>query len=136
LCATDIVPDIVTLGKPMGNGHPVAAVVTTPEIAASFAATGIEYFNTVSSLCFVCIFLGTGSIFWLHNLITYHIIIVISPPEGRHYILLLLLCHLSLSVYCVSLHESLHKVSSFNNYNKLFKSRLFKISLVQRVQHF
>jgi len=45
---TDIVPDIVTLGKPMGNGHPVAAVVTTPEIAASFAATGIEYFNTVS----------------------------------------------------------------------------------------
>jgi len=32
----------------MGNGHPVAAVVTTPEIAASFAATGMEYFNTVS----------------------------------------------------------------------------------------
>jgi 4-aminobutyrate aminotransferase-like enzyme len=25
-----VVPDIVTLGKPMGNGHPVAAVVTTP----------------------------------------------------------------------------------------------------------
>ena len=46
---TDIVPDIVTLGKPMGNGHPVAAVVTTPEIAASFAATDVEYFNTVSS---------------------------------------------------------------------------------------
>ena len=41
----DIVPDIVTMGKPMGNGHPVAAVVTTPEIAASFA-TGMEYFNT------------------------------------------------------------------------------------------
>merc|ERR1712126_319837 len=42
----DLVPDIVTLGKPMGNGHPIAAVITTPEIAASFAATGIEYFNT------------------------------------------------------------------------------------------
>lgn len=41
-----VVPDIVTMGKPMGNGHPVAAVITTPEIAASFASTGIEYFNT------------------------------------------------------------------------------------------
>jgi 4-aminobutyrate aminotransferase-like enzyme/Ser/Thr protein kinase RdoA (MazF antagonist) len=40
-----IVPDIVTMGKPMGNGHPLAAVVTTPEIAASFD-TGMEYFNT------------------------------------------------------------------------------------------
>jgi 4-aminobutyrate aminotransferase-like enzyme/Ser/Thr protein kinase RdoA (MazF antagonist) len=40
-----VVPDIVTLGKPIGNGHPVGAVVTTPEIAASFD-TGMEYFNT------------------------------------------------------------------------------------------
>ncbi|MFQ5707633.1 MAG: aminotransferase class III-fold pyridoxal phosphate-dependent enzyme [bacterium] len=40
-----VVPDIVTLGKPIGNGHPLAAVVTTAEIAASFA-TGMEYFNT------------------------------------------------------------------------------------------
>jgi 4-aminobutyrate aminotransferase-like enzyme len=40
-----VIPDIVTLGKPMGNGHPLAAVVTTPEIAASFA-NGMEYFNT------------------------------------------------------------------------------------------
>ncbi len=39
------VPDIVTLGKPMANGHPLAGVVTTPEIAASFT-TGMEYFNT------------------------------------------------------------------------------------------
>ena len=38
-------PDIVTLGKPIGNGHPMGAVVTTPEIAASFA-NGMEYFNT------------------------------------------------------------------------------------------
>ena len=41
----EVVPDIVTLGKPIGNGHPLAAVVTTPEIAASFE-TGMEYFNT------------------------------------------------------------------------------------------
>ncbi len=38
-------PDIVTLGKPIGNGHPMGAVVTTREIAASFA-NGMEYFNT------------------------------------------------------------------------------------------
>jgi 4-aminobutyrate aminotransferase-like enzyme/Ser/Thr protein kinase RdoA (MazF antagonist) len=40
-----VVPDIVTMGKPIGNGHPLAAVVTTPEIAGSFA-NGMEYFNT------------------------------------------------------------------------------------------
>jgi 4-aminobutyrate aminotransferase-like enzyme len=40
-----VTPDIVTLGKPIGNGHPLAAVVTTPEIAASFDS-GMEYFNT------------------------------------------------------------------------------------------
>jgi 4-aminobutyrate aminotransferase-like enzyme len=40
-----LVPDIVTIGKPMGAGHPVAAVVTTPEIAARFAERR-SYFNT------------------------------------------------------------------------------------------
>ncbi|AQS38349.1 5-phosphonooxy-L-lysine phospho-lyase apoenzyme [Shewanella psychrophila] len=40
-----VVPDIVTLGKPIGNGHPMAAVVTTKEIAEAFV-TGMEYFNT------------------------------------------------------------------------------------------
>jgi 4-aminobutyrate aminotransferase-like enzyme/Ser/Thr protein kinase RdoA (MazF antagonist) len=41
----EVVPDIVTMGKPMGNGHPLAAVVTRPEIAEALAAdTG--YFNT------------------------------------------------------------------------------------------
>ena len=40
-----VVPDIVTLGKPMGNGHPLAAVVTTPEITGAFN-NGMEYFNT------------------------------------------------------------------------------------------
>ncbi|XP_046872055.1 5-phosphohydroxy-L-lysine phospho-lyase isoform X2 [Hypomesus transpacificus] len=39
-------PDIVTMGKPMGNGHPLACVVTTEEIAAAFTANGVEYFNT------------------------------------------------------------------------------------------
>lgn len=41
----NVVPDIVTMGKPMGNGHPLAAVITTPEIAAAFD-NGMEYFNT------------------------------------------------------------------------------------------
>jgi len=40
-----VVPDIVTLGKPIGNGHPLAAVVTTPAVAAAFA-NGMEFFNT------------------------------------------------------------------------------------------
>jgi len=40
-----VVPDIVTLGKPIGNGHPMAAVITTQEIAEAFV-TGMEYFNT------------------------------------------------------------------------------------------
>src|SRR5262245_51168377 len=33
------------MGKSIGNGHPLGAVVTTPEIAASFN-NGMEYFNT------------------------------------------------------------------------------------------
>lgn len=41
----NVVPDIVTLGKPIGNGHPMAAVITTQAIADSFV-TGMEYFNT------------------------------------------------------------------------------------------
>ena len=40
-----VVPDIVTFGKPFGNGHPMAAVVTTREIADKFA-NGMEYFNS------------------------------------------------------------------------------------------
>jgi len=38
-------PDIVVLGKPIGNGHPIGAVITTPEIAASFD-NGMEFFST------------------------------------------------------------------------------------------
>jgi 4-aminobutyrate aminotransferase-like enzyme len=40
------VPDVVTLGKPIGNGFPMGAVITTREIAEAFGATGMEYFNT------------------------------------------------------------------------------------------
>jgi 4-aminobutyrate aminotransferase-like enzyme len=40
-----VVPDIVVLGKPIGNGFPLAAVVTTEPIAASFA-NGMEFFST------------------------------------------------------------------------------------------
>ena len=38
-------PDLVTLGKPMGNGHPIAAVIARPELTAAFASHG-RYFNT------------------------------------------------------------------------------------------
>jgi 4-aminobutyrate aminotransferase-like enzyme len=40
-----VIPDIVAMGKPIGNGHPLGAVVTTPAIAAAFN-NGMEYFNT------------------------------------------------------------------------------------------
>ena len=40
-----VVPDIVTMGKPIGNGYPIGAVATTRAIADSFA-NGMEYFNT------------------------------------------------------------------------------------------
>ena len=40
-----VVPDIVTMGKSMGNGHPLSAVVTTHEIAETFN-NGMEYFNS------------------------------------------------------------------------------------------
>jgi 4-aminobutyrate aminotransferase-like enzyme/Ser/Thr protein kinase RdoA (MazF antagonist) len=41
----NVVPDIVVLAKPMGNCFPLAAVVTTPQIAASFN-NGMEFFST------------------------------------------------------------------------------------------
>ncbi len=40
-----VVPDIVVMGKPLGNGHPLAAVVTTREIADAFN-NGMEFFST------------------------------------------------------------------------------------------
>jgi len=40
-----VVPDIVVLGKPIGNGHPIGAVITTRAIADSFA-NAMEFFST------------------------------------------------------------------------------------------
>ncbi|MFW9958595.1 MAG: aminotransferase class III-fold pyridoxal phosphate-dependent enzyme [Candidatus Odinarchaeota archaeon] len=48
-----VVPDIVTMGKPIGNGHPIGAVVTTPEIAQSFN-TGMEFFSTTGGNTVSC----------------------------------------------------------------------------------
>ena len=41
----DVIPDIIILGKPIGNGHPMAAVVTTEEISNSFN-NGMEFFSS------------------------------------------------------------------------------------------
>lgn len=41
----DTTPDILVLGKPLGNGFPIAAVITTTEIADAFAS-GPEFFST------------------------------------------------------------------------------------------
>lgn len=46
-------PDIVVLGKPLGNGHPIGAVVTTAEIARSFD-NGIEFFSTFGGSTLSC----------------------------------------------------------------------------------
>ncbi len=40
-----VVPDIVTAGKPIGNGHPIGVVITTREIADAFN-NGMEFFST------------------------------------------------------------------------------------------
>ncbi len=49
----DVVPDIVVLGKPIGNGYPIGAVITTPEIAASFD-NGMEFFSTFGGSTVSC----------------------------------------------------------------------------------
>ena len=43
--ADDLVPDIVTMGKPMGNGHPLAGVVTRRDLVEDFSKKA-QYFNT------------------------------------------------------------------------------------------
>ena len=40
-----VMPDIVTMGKPMGNGHPVAALVAQPQVLQQFGGQA-RYFNT------------------------------------------------------------------------------------------
>ncbi|MEZ4411766.1 MAG: aminotransferase class III-fold pyridoxal phosphate-dependent enzyme [Gemmatimonadales bacterium] len=46
-------PDIVVLGKPLGNGHPIGAVITTAAIARSFG-NGIEFFSTFGGSTLSC----------------------------------------------------------------------------------
>jgi 4-aminobutyrate aminotransferase-like enzyme len=48
-----LVPDIVVLGKPIGNGHPIGAVITTREIADSFD-NGMEFFSTFGGNAVSC----------------------------------------------------------------------------------
>jgi 4-aminobutyrate aminotransferase-like enzyme/Ser/Thr protein kinase RdoA (MazF antagonist) len=52
--AHDVVPDIVVLGKPIANGYPMGAVITTRAIADSFN-TGMEYFSTFGGSTAACV---------------------------------------------------------------------------------
>ncbi|MFK7835900.1 MAG: aminotransferase class III-fold pyridoxal phosphate-dependent enzyme [Sulfitobacter sp.] len=49
----EVLPDVVVLGKPIGNGHPLGVVVTTKEIAESFD-NGIEFFSTFGGSTLSC----------------------------------------------------------------------------------
>src|SRR3954471_7597120 len=51
--AQRVIPDIVVLGKPIGNGYPLGAVVTTEEIATSFD-NGMEFFSTFGGSTVSC----------------------------------------------------------------------------------
>jgi 4-aminobutyrate aminotransferase-like enzyme/Ser/Thr protein kinase RdoA (MazF antagonist) len=51
--AHDVVPDLVVLGKPIGNGYPMGAVVTTRAIAESFD-NGMEFFSTFGGSTAAC----------------------------------------------------------------------------------
>jgi 4-aminobutyrate aminotransferase-like enzyme len=51
--AHDVTPDIVVLGKPIANGYPMGAVITTPEIAAAFD-NGMEFFSTFGGSTAAC----------------------------------------------------------------------------------
>lgn len=51
--AHDVVPDIVVMGKPLGNGYPLGAVVTTAEVAAAFD-NGMEFFSTFGGSSAAC----------------------------------------------------------------------------------
>jgi 4-aminobutyrate aminotransferase-like enzyme len=52
--AHDVIPDIVVLGKPIANGYPMGAVITTPAIAASFD-NGMEFFSTFGGSTAACV---------------------------------------------------------------------------------
>jgi len=50
----DVIPDIVTVGKPFGNGIPLAAVVTTEKVANAFLDMNVEYFATFAGNPVAC----------------------------------------------------------------------------------
>ena len=52
--AHDVVPDIVVLGKPIANGYPMGAVVTTRAIADRFD-NGMEFFSTFGGSTAACV---------------------------------------------------------------------------------
>ena len=52
--AHEVIPDIVVLGKPIANGYPMGAVITTREIARSFD-NGMEYFSTFGGSTAACV---------------------------------------------------------------------------------
>jgi len=60
-----VVPDIVVMGKPLGNGHPLAAVVTTRAIADAFD-NGMEYFSTFGGNTVSCA-VGSAVLDVLHD---------------------------------------------------------------------
>ena len=49
-----VVPDVVVLGKPIGNGHPLAALVTRRDIAEAFD-NGMEFFSTFGGSTLSCV---------------------------------------------------------------------------------
>jgi 4-aminobutyrate aminotransferase-like enzyme len=51
--AQGVVPDVVVLGKPIGNGYPLGAVITTPQIADAFD-NGMEFFSTFGGSTVSC----------------------------------------------------------------------------------
>ena len=61
----DVTPDIVTLGKPIGNGHPLGAVITTEAVADAFN-NGMEYFNTFGGNPVSCA-IGLAVLDVIHN---------------------------------------------------------------------
>jgi 4-aminobutyrate aminotransferase-like enzyme len=52
--AHDVTPDIVVLGKPIANGYPMGAVITTRAIADRFN-NGMEYFSTFGGSTAACV---------------------------------------------------------------------------------
>ena len=49
----DVIPDIVTMGKPLGNGHPMAVLVTTKEISDSLRSFSSSV--SIQQRCLTCI---------------------------------------------------------------------------------